>query len=409
MISARSDFLGPRITTLGFFVLVGAFGLNFASGQFFVPAGEEQGIGLAAFSAVAALNTAVAGLVQPFLGRVIDRVGARAVIAAGVALLGLSWLALAAATELWHFVVLYGLLAAAAFGSSSSMSVSVLVSHWYERRRARVLARTFMGINAGQLMLAPLAGLLIATAGWRTAYLALGLVVAGLLAPAAWLGLRSRPADVGQTPDGDAPRPAGNGGAARLRDALRHREWWLLTAGFAINGATLYLVLLHLPRLAVDLGGGLATGGALIAVAAAGSAASMLAQSRLAELIDKRRLIVALFTLRALAFLLAAALTGPAGLWAFAVLFGVSSFPVVPLITGAIADRLGTRVIGAALGVTFVAHQLGAGLGVLGTGLARDATNSYDSALLAGAAALALACALVSRVRPVDLYPKGHP
>lgn len=399
MRTAPASFHGPRIAFIGFLVLTAAFGLNFAAGQFFAPLGREEGWGVAELSAAAALNTGVAGLVQPLAGRLIDRVGARAVISAAIALLAGAYLLLAFVQELWQFYVVYGVLAGVGFGGASSMAVSVLISHWYTRRRATVLARTFMGINAGQLTLLPLGGVLIATSGPRTGYLVLGLVVMVVVVPAAVLGLRSSPADVGQHPDGDPGRaPATSGVQATFGEAMRSRDWWLLTAAFGMNGATLYLMLLHLPRLAVDVGGGLAAGGGLIAAAAATSALSMLVHGALAARFDKRWLIVWLFVLRGASLALAATATSVGQLYVVAALFGAASFPVIPLVTGAIGERFGTRAIGAVLGTTFVVHQLGAGIGVLAAGLVRDATGSYDAALLAAAAALLVGAALVTRV-----------
>lgn len=81
-----------------------------------------------------------------------------------------------------------------------------------------------------------------------------------------------------------------------------------------------------------------------------------------------------------------------------AAMFGAASFPVIPLVTGSISQRFGTRAIGAVLGTTFVVHQLGAGVGVLAAGLVRDSAGTYDPALFAAAGALLVGAALVARV-----------
>ncbi len=91
-----------------------------------------------------------------------------------------------------------------------------------------------------------------------------------------------------------------------------------------------------------------------------------------------------------------------------AALFGAASFPVIPLITGSISERFGTRAIGAVLGTTFVVHQVGAGLGVLVAGLVRDATGSYDAALAGAVGALLAGALLVARVTPAPT-PAVHP
>lgn len=390
------------MAVVAFVVMASAFGLNFAAGQFFAPLGEEEGWSIGSLSAAAAINTAVAGLVQPFAGRLIDRIGARPVIASALGMLAGSYVLLSAVSELWQFFVVYGVLAGVGFGSASSMAVSVLISHWYEQRRATLLARVFMGINVGQLTLLPLGGLLIAQSGPRVAYFVLGSIVAVTALPAAAFLLRSRPADVGQHPDGLADRRTSAAGTSEgtFGQALRSGDWWKLTLAFGLNGATLYLTLLHLPRLADDLGGGAATGGWLIAVAAVCSAVSMLVHGQLAARMDRRWLIVELFGLRAASLGAAAVADGLGLLFVAAALFGAASFPVIPLITGSIGERFGTRAIGAVLGTTFVVHQVGAGLGVLFAGLIRSAAGSYDPALAGAVLLLLLGAVLVSRVGP---------
>jgi MFS family permease len=381
-------FVGPRIAVLGFLVLTGAFGLNFAAGQFFVPLTESRGWGLGTLSVAAALNTAISGLAQPALGRLIDRVGTRPVIAMCLALMAAAYVLMAAAEAVWQWLLAYGLLAGVGFAGSSSLAVTVLISRWYVRDRARVLSRVFLGINAGQLTLVPLGGLLIDHAGYRAAYLILGLVVLAVVVPSVALRAVSAPGDLGQQPDGRPEPPAAPAPRATLADALHSRPFWLATLAFGINGWTLYFTLLHLPRYARDLGGSLAMGGTLLAIAALASSLSMLAVSRLVGRWGKRRLVIALFWLRA-AVLAAAALAATSDqLLLVAAAFGAASFPVIPLVMGLISERYGSDVLGGVLGVVFVSHQVFAGLGVFAGGALRTATGSYDPALLAAAVLL---------------------
>lgn len=385
---------------LGFLALTGAFGLNFAAGQFFAPLTESRGWDL---GAAAALNAAVSGLAQPLLGRLIDRVGARPVVAVSLALLGAAYVLMAASQAVWQWLVAYGLLAGIGFAGSSSLAVTVLISRWFVRDRARVLPRVFLGINAGQLTLVPLGGVLIDRAGHRAAYLALGLVVLGALVPLLALRLVSAPEAVGQHPDGrPEPRPPA-ASRARPADALRSRPFWLLTLAFGINGWTLYLVLLHLPRYARDLGGGLGAGGGLLAIAAVASAAAMLGVSRLVGRWGKRRLVIALFAWRAAVLVVAAAATTSGHLPVVAAAFGAASFPVIPLVMGLIGDRYGTDVLGGVIGMAFVSHQVCGGLGVFTGGALRDLTGGYDAALLIAAGLLVVGSALLLAVDDTDV------
>ena len=78
---------------------------------------------------------------------------------------------------MWQFLLVYGVLGGIGFAGSGSLAVTVLVSRWYVERRTAVFRWVFLGINAGQLTLVPLGGLLIEQAGYRAAYVALGALV----------------------------------------------------------------------------------------------------------------------------------------------------------------------------------------------------------------------------------------
>lgn len=409
MSSPNQTFSGPRIASVAFVTLLAAFGLNFAAGQFFAPLSEAQGWTLGTTSAIAALNTAVSGLAQPFLGQLIDRRGPRLVISLSLSAMGTAYVLMAAAGEVWQFALAYGVLAGVGFAGSSSLAVTVLLSRWFVARRAEILPKVFLGINAGQLTLVPLGGLLIDQAGYRTAYLLLGLVVLVAVVPVVALGMVDRPEHVGQHPDGAAgpPRPVPVG--STLLAALSSREFWLATLAFGVNGFTLYFTLLHLPRLARDLGGSLAVGGVLIAAAAAASALGMLATVPLSRRFGKRRVVIAFFGVRAAALAGTAALaSSTAHLAFFAVAFGLSSFPVIPMVMGLIGERFGTNVLGGVLGLVFVSHQAFAGLGVLCGGALRSATGSYDAPLWVAAASLLVGIALLARVPDRDLPTQTH-
>jgi MFS family permease len=335
------------MATLGFLVLLCAFGLNFAAGQFFAPLSEAQGWSLGTVSLAAALNTVISGVAQPPLGRLIDRRGPRVVIAGSLGCMGGAYVLLAAATDVWQFVLAYGVLGGVGFAGSGSLAVAVLVSRWYERRRTVVMPRVFLGINAGQLTLVPLGGVLIEQLGYRSAYLLLGVMVLVTAVPLVALFAVDAPARVGQRPDGDGRPLPSRAPISTLRSALRTRQFWLAMLAFGVNGWTLYFTLLHLPRLARDLQGGVAAGGALIAVAAAASAVAMLASAPLVRRLGKRRVVMGLFATRALVLCVVALVaTRASQLVVLAALFGVASFPVIPLMMGLIGERFSTDVLG---------------------------------------------------------------
>lgn len=374
---------GARITAVAFVSLTGAFGLNLAIGQFIAPLMDSFGWSLATTSAAVAVNMLAWGLFQPVAGRLIDRVGPRAVMTFSAALMGFAYIALAGVTEFWQFLLLFGIVVAIGFAGCSSMPSSVLVARWHTTRRPQALAISSMGINAGQLLLLPLAGVLVAAFGWETAFIALGAVMLVVVAPVIWFGARNSPANAGVERDGP---PVEAVAAATLRDALGDRQFWLIGLGFAGCGYSLYLFVTHMPKLALELGGGPSTGGLLMALVAACSAVSMWATGQwAAKKWGKRPTLILLHTVRIVAFILLALAPSLPLLVAGVVLFGFSSFPVIPLTTGLVADRFGGTAMGGILGSTWLIHQLFAALGVLAGGVLREGTGSYSAAFASGA------------------------
>ena len=314
-----------RITAVAFTSLTGAFGLNLAIGQFIAPLMDSLAWSLAATSTVVAVNTLAWGLFQPLAGRLIDRIGPRQVMAGSASLMGLSYVTLATVTEYWQFLILFGVVVAAGFAGCSSMPSSVLVARWHTKSRPRALAVSSMGINAGQLLLLPLAGVLVTMLGWRAAFLALGAIMLALVVPVLWFGARNSPSDVGIRSDGTL-EPAG--APTTLRDALSDRQFWTISLSFAGCGYSLYLFTTHMPKLALELSGSPSTGGWLMALVALCSAASMwLTGQWAAKRWGKRVTLIVLHTARAVSFtVLALAPSLPAFILGV-VMFGLSSFP----------------------------------------------------------------------------------
>jgi predicted MFS family arabinose efflux permease len=103
-------------------------------------------------------------------------------------------------------------------------------------------------IGLGTLAMPPLAIWLIATLGWRSAYLALGsgAAVAGMVAA---LAIESEPSKRGQNPDGLPSSEAGpciNGERVLVRDVLRSHEFLGLYLGCLVGSIGAFIRFVHL-------------------------------------------------------------------------------------------------------------------------------------------------------------------
>ena len=400
-------FLGPKVITVSFLTLMGAFGLNLTAGQFFAPLNEKFGWDLTILSLAVSLNMITWGVFQPVMGKLIDQFGPKSIIASSAALMGIAFILSATITELWQFFLYYGILTAIGFAGCGSMANSVLVSRWYVKKRAKMLSRSSMGMNIGQLILLPLTGFLIASSSFRIAFVVLGLIMLLIVVPFVLIIIKDNPGDISQMPDDDPVSSFSTVKSVSLFEALKNREFWIATLGFATCGFTLYLVAMHLPNFAVDLGGGKSLGGQLLGIAALSSACSMWITGQLTRTIGKKNLLVILYIIRLLAFIWIAVSPGVWQLYLFAVVYGISSMPIIPLVTGIIGDKFGKNAMGSILGFSWFIHQVFAALGVFLGGYLRQLTGDYSISFWLGAGLLLVGVILTTLIKEQSVQVNG--
>jgi MFS family permease len=137
----------------------------------------------------------VGGLASPIIGRVMDRVGPTAVAVVGMIMLSACFAALGLFTgSLFGFLVLTGLLTATSIGTSPLSYTRVLIEHFH-RRRGAALAVALMGTGVGAILIPYLLVPFVAAHGWRSAYLALAIIVAIAVTPVAVLIRGAAPRD----------------------------------------------------------------------------------------------------------------------------------------------------------------------------------------------------------------------
>ncbi|MGW9214650.1 MFS transporter [Embleya sp. NPDC055664] len=374
-----------------------SFGLNFSAGVFFAPVAEDYGIGAGILAVAAALSTAVTGAAQPLVGVLLDRVGAKRVVVAALLLLSASYLALGAARGAGQFVAAYVVLGGLGFAGSSSLAVSTLIARAEGDRAAPALARAAIGINLGQLVVPWAAAGLFGPLGTRGTYVAIG--AAGLAATAVLAATVPKDRQVAAVPRASGASLTSGGASPGLpkRQSLRGRG--RILAAFGLHAATLYAMVLLLPKHAVELGWSAAAGGSLVAVAAAAAAVSSAVTARLVGHTAPERLLPVMHMLRATSLVLAAAAPDPRLLVLAAVLFGAASFTVIPLTMAIVTRGLDPARLGRTLAPAWIVHQGAAGLGLALAAAAHAATGGYRAYFAAGIGLSLLAAVLTSTTK----------
>jgi MFS family permease len=186
-------------------------------------------------------------LTAPSIGRLVDRFGPRRLIVPVVLALAGACVFMGLAWGAWSLALGFVLLRAAAIAGLTFVS-SQMVNLWFDRFRGRVTALAMMGLALGGLIVPPFAEAITHADGWRSAYLALGAGVLGIMLPVGLAFYRDRP---GGHTDRDFGRPgrsisADVGHGLTLAQAAQTAVFWYLTAlTLLVNAVNTALLLDH--------------------------------------------------------------------------------------------------------------------------------------------------------------------
>ena len=179
------------------------------------------------------------------VGRLIDRLGSRSVLAAIAFALGIVVCLMSQVYSLAALAVTLTL--TRALGQSALSVVSLaMVGQWFVRRIDLAMAIYSVVMSIGFMAAFPLVGSLVQDVGWRTAWLGVGAVILLGLAPAAWVFVRRSPEACGLQPDGDSTQPpVVRESVQGVGESLSGYEWtaaiatpafWIFAIGAALYG-----------------------------------------------------------------------------------------------------------------------------------------------------------------------------
>ncbi len=398
---ARSAYRGWLVVGAVFLSSALNVGPIYAFGLFIDPVQASFGWQRTAISASLSF-AAVGSLASPFIGRLMDRHGARPVMTVSLALIGTSFVLRPAMTQLWHWYVL-SFFQYVAITGSSVLPAGRLVGIWFSRARGRVMGLTTMGNNFGGLTVPLITGFLLASGNWQSAYL----VLAGLTYLVALLSLavvNERPGggDAGDAPIGRGARAPRLEGLA-LSDALRTRSFYVLAAATMLASFSYSAVL---PQVADHLSSrGMAATTVPLAVSllAAFGMAGKFGFGYLSERITARRTMMLSVGGQSVFVLAMVAFPTPPLAWPAVSLYGLfmGGYGVLtPLI---IQETFGLRHFGSVSGVVLIGSVIPFFLGPLLAGASFDLRDSYGPGFVIVAAMFVVSVAMLTQVRRPSL------
>lgn len=375
------------VVVAGGIVMGLALGVRHVQGLFMLPLTMDRGWTRDTFALAMAVQNLTWGLTQPLLGIVADRFGSRWVVVLSAAAYAVGLVLMAFASTPTAFVLAAGLCAGLALSGTAFGAVYGAISRLVPaERRSEALGMAGAVGGVGQFVLVPVAQALISAWGWQVALVALGVALAASL-PLAWRL-------------NDVPVPAVSGRAdeglrAAVGQALRHRGFWLLNAGFLACGFQLAFITNHMPAYLLDHGLAPSDAVAALAIIALANVGGTYLFGVLGTQYPRKYLLAWIYLLRTAAMALFVLLPLSAvTTWLFAAAMGLLWLGTVPLTNGLLSQLFGVRYIGTLFGLVFVGHQIGSFLGTWIGGKVFEATRSYEpvwfGAMVLGVVAAAL-------------------
>ncbi len=368
---SKPDWRSPNVVLVcGGIILTIAMGIRHGFGLFLQPISQDMGWGRETFALAIAVQNLVWGATQPFVGMISDKFGAARVVMAGAALYALGLVAMANSHSPFVFVLTSGvLLGIGLSGVTFSVISGVLGRTFPPEKRSMALGISAAAGSFGQFAMLPVAQWLLSHVGWYGALLAMA-AVALCMAPmaAALIERRSAQSHAFVQSAGQA-----------MREALGHRGYMLLTAGFFVCGFQVVFLAVHLPAYLSDKGMPAHVAVTALALIGLFNIVGTYIAGWLGGRIPKRYILSAIYFCRAVVFALFFWIPiSEASVYAFAVALGFLWLSTVPVTNGVVAQIFGVRYLAMLSGFAFFSHQIGSFLGAWLGGKVYDLTGNYD-------------------------------
>lgn len=327
-------------------------------------------------------------------GALSSKLGARRVVTAGLAVAGAgmiftgfadSFLAAAA----WRGVTGIG-------SGAANVAVMGMWATWFQpRRRGMAAGVAVTGSSLALIVIGPLAPYLIALygeSGWRACWFVYGAATL-LFALLSYLFIRTRPSGSAFSSPAD---PA-------IRWGLVYRSaavWRLGLVYTAFGFSYIIYVTFFVKRLVAEGGYSREAAGDLFMTMGWASLLCGVMWGTVSDIIGRRRALVIVYLLHAVAFAVFALFPGTAGFTTSAVLFGLSAWSIPAIMAATCGDVLGPRLAPAALGFITLFFGLGQAVAPGVAGVMADVAGSFVPAYL-----LAACVALTGSAGAVLLKP----
>lgn len=361
-------------------------------GLFALPFSEEFGLSRANFNNGLILKMVGLAVWSPIMGRLLDRLSARLLIAVGALLyaLGMVVIAMSSSLLIISLAILFPI--SMSYGCAGPMAANTVATRWFRRSRGRAIGILAVATSAGGATMTPAVAALIETFGWRIALGITGVGVGIVLLLVALFLIRSKPGskdiegfdEFDTQSDGQTEKevsvkdPEPDGLQWTFGTLSKNRNFWFIGIGCGLLLASDQAILVSQVPYLQDSGISLSAAAFFAACLTLSAVCGKLIVGFLADRYDIRKLMGVIILCHVA--LLAVMIIQP-DYWvlvAFASVFGVAVGGVYPVWLGLTAKVFGARSYGTVMGMMLVVMQPLSIFALRLIGEARDRFGNYD-------------------------------
>jgi MFS family permease len=319
------------------------------------------------------------GLGGIYTGRWADRAGVHVPAAVGGVALGLGFVLAGLSDSIWTFALAHGVLLGL-LGSSSTFAPLVAdTSLWWNKYRGRAVAVCASGNYLAGTIWPALAQRGVDQYGWRSTYMALGVVCGTGMLVLSWF-MRVRP----PLP----PTPAAGSAASQALTRPFGLKMGQAHALMCVAGLSCCVAMampqVHIVAYCADLGFGAARGAEMLSLMLACGIVSRLVSGAICDRIGGLRTLALGSLLQGVALLLFLPFDGLVSLYVVSALFGLFQGGIVPSYAIIVREHFPPAEVGSRVGAVIMATLLGMALGGWMSGKVFDLTGSYHAAFING-------------------------
>ncbi|MCO5178298.1 MAG: MFS transporter [Thermomicrobiales bacterium] len=389
-------------------------GGRFLFGVVLKPVSDEFGWDRADLALAVTISVVALSFLQPAVGWLVDRYGSRRILIGGVIITAIAMLPMTVVNSLWQVYVFYGILAAFGFAATSPVNTTALVNGWFEKRRGLALSMATSGSAYGQLLIVPIATVILMNWGWRASYLAITIAMLVMILPISIMFIRDAPRN--RTAVGNVTR-VDDRPKVSLKRAVRSAVYWQLSFGMFVCGFTMSFTSVHMIPYLTDMPEHSThtmqtTASLALSVVGACSIVGAIVMGFLSDRAGHRQMLALTYFLRGMSFLVLLAVgSWIPGIFLAAVVLGISWTSTTPLAAAMAGNIYGRASMATIFGFIFTAMNVGSGVGAWLAGLDYDITGNYHASLLAniGMGVAAAVVTLSIRERPIEAAPATVP